>query len=234
MLEEFVDEIELENLNVALAEGRVTRNAREHESAIDYMLVNERMREIVLHVWIDEDGMVDIVSDHSMLVMECLMQSGSEVRVVEKNEIKEAIRQFWEEVDGVGEVLGVRDGCVTLQRKNADELNERISKEEVERCVKRQKNGKAAGPVGIPYEMYKNSGEVVIGRLTEVFNQFRRLRLRKRMRNVRLHAKHYHHCYAFSTKRWVFDKEAVIIPGKIRYPQLVEAKRQWHIRFEGS
>ena len=47
----------------------------------------------------------------------------------------------------------------------------RISKEEVERCVKRQKNGKAAGLDGIPYEMYKNGGEVVIDRMTEVFNQ---------------------------------------------------------------
>ncbi|MPC88482.1 hypothetical protein E2C01_083387 [Portunus trituberculatus] len=35
------------------------------------------------------------------------------------------------------------------------------------------------------------------------------------MRNVRLHARHYHFCYAFSTKRWVSDKEAVIISGKI-------------------
>ncbi|MPC62955.1 hypothetical protein E2C01_057046 [Portunus trituberculatus] len=50
MLEEFVNEMELENLNVTLAEGQVTWNAREHESAIDYMLVNGRMREIVEHL----------------------------------------------------------------------------------------------------------------------------------------------------------------------------------------
>ncbi|MPC99726.1 hypothetical protein E2C01_095157 [Portunus trituberculatus] len=34
------------------------------------------------------------------------------------------------------------------------------------------------------------------------------------MRNVRLHARH-HLCYAFNTKRWVSDTEAVIIPGKL-------------------
>ncbi|MPC38524.1 hypothetical protein E2C01_032032 [Portunus trituberculatus] len=34
------------------------------------------MCEIVSNMWIDEDGMVDIASDHSMLVMECLMQVG--------------------------------------------------------------------------------------------------------------------------------------------------------------
>ncbi|MPC54283.1 hypothetical protein E2C01_048193 [Portunus trituberculatus] len=32
-------------------------------------------------MWIDEDGMVDIVSDHNLLVMKCLMQGGSDVRV---------------------------------------------------------------------------------------------------------------------------------------------------------
>ncbi|MPC40495.1 hypothetical protein E2C01_034055 [Portunus trituberculatus] len=30
------------------------------------------------------------------------------------------------------------------------------------------------------------------------------------MRNVRLHARHYHLCYAFSTQRWVSDTETVI------------------------
>ena len=75
---------------------------------------------------------------------------------------------------GVGEVLGAsaREECVTLERKNADELNERIRREEVDKCVKRQKNEKAADPDGIPYyEMHKNGGEVVIDGMTELFNQ---------------------------------------------------------------
>ena len=84
MLEELVIEMGLENLNVTLAEGRVTWNAREHESAIDYMLVNGRMREIVLRMWIDEDDMVSIVSDHNMMVVECLIQGRSEGSVVGK------------------------------------------------------------------------------------------------------------------------------------------------------
>ena len=37
--------------------------------------------------------------------------------------------------------------------------------------MKRQKNGKAAGPGGLTYEMYKIGGEVVIDRMTELFNQ---------------------------------------------------------------
>ena len=37
--------------------------------------------------------------------------------------------------------------------------------------MRRQKNGKAAGSHGISYEMYKNGGEVMIDRMTELFNQ---------------------------------------------------------------
>ena len=55
--------------------------------------------------------------------------------VSDKRRIKGAIKEFWEEIGGVGQVFSVREGCVTLERKDADELNERISREEVERCV---------------------------------------------------------------------------------------------------
>ncbi|MPC49946.1 hypothetical protein E2C01_043761 [Portunus trituberculatus] len=47
------------------------------------------------------------------------------------------------------------------------------------------------------------------------------------MRNVRLHARHYHLHYAFSTRRWVSDTETVIIPGKISIisPQVLPSGR---------
>ncbi|MPC09806.1 hypothetical protein E2C01_002424 [Portunus trituberculatus] len=62
-----------------------------------------------------------------------------------------------------------------------------------------------------------------VGNLSIIYNtrtgwvkpRFKRFRLRKRVRNVRLHARHYHLLYAFSTKIWVYDTETVIIPGKI-------------------
>ena len=71
MLAEFASDTDLENLNETLAEGRVTWRARERESAIDCVLVNARMRELVTRMWVDEEGMIDIVSDHNMLVVEC-------------------------------------------------------------------------------------------------------------------------------------------------------------------
>ena len=64
----------------------------------------------------------------------------------------------------------MREGCLTLERKDMNEINERISREQVEKCVKTQKNGKAAGPDDIPYEFYRNAGEVMIDRMTELFN----------------------------------------------------------------
>ena len=39
---EFISEMDNENLNETLTEGRVTWSARNQESAIDYMLVNGR------------------------------------------------------------------------------------------------------------------------------------------------------------------------------------------------
>ena len=72
-----------------------------------------------------------------------------------QNEIRESIKEFWEDIGGVGEVLEVRERCFTLERKDANELNERISREEVEQCVKRQKNGKTAGPDGIHMNFIK-------------------------------------------------------------------------------
>ncbi|MPC63693.1 hypothetical protein E2C01_057795 [Portunus trituberculatus] len=78
--------------------------------------------------------------------------------VTDKEDMRRVIKEFWEEIGGVDEVFGVREGCVTLERKDADEMNERISREE--KCVRRQKNGKAAGPDERPYEMYRNGGEV--------------------------------------------------------------------------
>ncbi|KAK3886627.1 hypothetical protein Pcinc_009274 [Petrolisthes cinctipes] len=80
------------------------------------------------------------------------------VCINDKEEVRKAIKEFWENIGGVGEVTDVRGENVTLEWKDAEELNVRISREEVERCVKRQKNCKAPGPDDIPYEMYKNGG----------------------------------------------------------------------------
>ncbi|MPC25574.1 hypothetical protein E2C01_018693 [Portunus trituberculatus] len=57
--------------------------------------------------------------------------------------------------------------------------------------------------------------------------RFKRFSLKKRMRNVCLHARHYHLCYAFSIQRWVSDTETVIIQRKISIipPQVLPTGR---------
>ena len=90
--------------------------------------------------------------------------------VTGKEEKRKVLKKFWEEIASVGEVLDVREGCVTLERKNAEAMNERISREEMGECVTREKDGKAAGPGEMPY-IYKNRGEGVIDRMTKVSNQ---------------------------------------------------------------
>ena len=89
--------------------------------------------------------------------------------VTDKEKIK-LIKEFWEITGGVGESFNMREGSVMLERKDAEELNEPISREEVEKCVKRRKNGKAPGPDGIKYKLYKNGREMMIERMTELFN----------------------------------------------------------------
>ncbi|MPC58692.1 hypothetical protein E2C01_052699 [Portunus trituberculatus] len=78
--------------------------------------------------------------------------------LVTDKDMRRVIKEFWKEIGGAGEVLDVREGYVTMERKDADEMNERISREEMEKCVRGQKNEKAARPDETPYEIYKNGG----------------------------------------------------------------------------
>lgn len=73
----------------------------------------------------------------------------------------------------------VSEGCVTLERKDVDEVKEPISRDEVERCVRKLKNGKAAGPDQISYELCKNEGEAVTDRMSELFYSVGRKECRK-------------------------------------------------------
>ena len=91
--------------------------------------------------------------------------------VTDEKEIKESVKKFWEDIGGVGEIFDARGECVSLERMNGDELNEWIRIDEVKKCVERQSNGKAAGLDEIPYEMYKNGGEVGIERMTDLYNR---------------------------------------------------------------
>lgn len=70
LLLDFVEANELEILNVTMAEGRVTWCGRESESVIDYVVVNDRARERVRGMWVDEERKIDVASDHNVMVLE--------------------------------------------------------------------------------------------------------------------------------------------------------------------
>ena len=69
LLLEFMEESGLENLNVKMTEGQMTWAGREDESVIDYILVNEHATKCVLDIWVDEDSLIDVSSDHNMIVV---------------------------------------------------------------------------------------------------------------------------------------------------------------------
>lgn len=67
---DLMEEAHLENLNITIGEGRVTRKSGGVESAIDFVLVNKNAREKVVSLVVDEEKEIDVGSDHRVLVLE--------------------------------------------------------------------------------------------------------------------------------------------------------------------
>ena len=125
LLLDFAEANELEILNVTVAEGKVTWSGRESESVIDYTVVNDKARERVKSMWVDEERMIDVTSDHNVMVLEyeCVKERVS-VNEVGKGRWK--IREAdW---DSFREVLGKMEwktGVNGLQiERGVDECNQ--------------------------------------------------------------------------------------------------------------
>lgn len=58
---------------------------------------------------------------------------------IERKKIRDGIKEFWEETGRGEEVFEVREGCLSLKEQHANELNDRISREEVEKCAKKDR-----------------------------------------------------------------------------------------------
>ena len=95
------------------------------------------------------------------------------VNVKDTNEMKNAIVEFWEDIGGMNEgVNGIYEmPQMYIERKDMGEMNEEMSHDEIESFLKKLKNGKAAGPDGIPYEMFKNGGRCMIEKLHDIFRK---------------------------------------------------------------
>ena len=88
----FTEDMRLENLNVTIRYGRVTWNAGGHMAAIDFMLVNERAREHVMNMWVEERREIYIGSDHNMLVLNMSVSRPKVKSVSKENKCKWKIR----------------------------------------------------------------------------------------------------------------------------------------------
>ena len=77
---DFAEEFNLEILNHTIAKGKVTWYSKEYQSAIDYILVNGWGRAKVLNMWIDEDGVIDVDSDHNLMIIDCYLPKDKETK----------------------------------------------------------------------------------------------------------------------------------------------------------
>ena len=92
LLIDFTEDMRHENLNVTIGDGRVTWNAGGHMAAIDFMLVNERAREHVMNMWVEERREIYIGSDHNMLVLNMSVSRPKVKSVSKENKCKWKIR----------------------------------------------------------------------------------------------------------------------------------------------
>merc|ERR1712136_217408 len=68
---EFAHDYSMEIMNHTIAQGKITWGERGLQSAIDYVLVNEKGREIIKEMIIDEECcIIDANSDHNLLLIQ--------------------------------------------------------------------------------------------------------------------------------------------------------------------
>ena len=93
-------------------------------------------------------------------------------RIQERTEIVRKVKVFWENIGGMNEDVQMqRDIDFRITMRDLHEIDSVIDKHEVEEVLKHLKYGKAAGIDDVPYEMFKNGGETVVGMLLKLYNK---------------------------------------------------------------
>ena len=137
-LTEFADDFDMEILNHTIAQGKVTWEERGLQSAIDYIMVNGKGRELIEEVVIDEEGLVmDINSDHNLILVQGMFEGeegnrGREVNDKGKNDRERYIGRtdwFWKykgrDFSDFEIELSEREGIIG---DNSAELNDNLVK----------------------------------------------------------------------------------------------------------
>ena len=111
-----------------MGEGKVTWCGRESESAIDYIVVNQKARKQVSSMWVDEERKIDVTSDHNVLVMEYECMKENHVFTNEERKERWKLRtadwfRFREELDK--EDWRIDKNYLSAER-GVEELNDRL------------------------------------------------------------------------------------------------------------
>ena len=174
----FMDEADVENLNVTMADGKVTWRARENESAIDFVLANEGARRNIRKMVIDEEGEWDVNTDHNVLWVEFCFGKSVEKEKVESGKKRCRWRlnnADWEEFQGE------LDEMQWSEVRDVKEMNERLienvrlaaeRKIGVKRVVSRKRDNKPWWNVDISGARKERK------RLNKVCRRLRALRIR--------------------------------------------------------
>ena len=81
LLLQFSEECDLEIGNITKAKGKVTwrKKGGKEKSAIDYILMNNRIRHRIREISIDEDGIIDTKSDHNMIITKYVVKENLKI-----------------------------------------------------------------------------------------------------------------------------------------------------------
>ena len=120
---DFAEDCQLEILNHTIAEGKITWKAREFQSAIDYCLVNNLAREHVGYFYIDEEGNIDIDTDHNTLVLNFDISLGKSIEQPAKKSTGKWIVKgvCWDNFQ-----VDMAELDILYENKNCDSLNEEL------------------------------------------------------------------------------------------------------------
>ena len=146
MLMDFAEDCEYEILNHTIGQGKVTWKSRAFESAIDYMMVNQKARERVKEMVVDEEGEFNVDTDHNAIVLSyrwgSLDDQGSN-RVKGRAKAPPRTDSFWKcrgrDYEGFEADLSELD-C--LYGNNPAELNDCLIKRINQTAAKHFKKGK--------------------------------------------------------------------------------------------
>ena len=90
LLLSFAEECDLEIGNITIAKGKVTwkRKGGKEKSAIDYVLMNNKIRQKIKEMIIDEEGEIDTKSDHNMIITKYTVKENKNIEKRGKQERK--------------------------------------------------------------------------------------------------------------------------------------------------